>query len=306
VIQAGIGPVKASASNIFYPPRILVAGFLYWLLFLLALEPGNILSTGGRLVPEQELLRILGASLLGACMAPLLLAMVRRYPADGAALWRNAGIQIAGCIGIAAGGVAVSCVLADRFLATEHRPFLVALRQELEGNGPLVAFSAMGFAALAHTRIFCRIANDEKTGLEETRHLASVTVKTRGREIRVDLGRVDWIEAQGNYLALHCNSETHLLRMGLAALESKLDPRRFARIHRRVIVALDRVREIAPLGAGDAALRLSDGTELRLSRTYRPSFLSARAASSHPGAGRPAAAPDQGSLEVAPVQSYNS
>ena len=40
-------------------------------------------------------------------------------------------------------------------------------------------------------------------------------------------------------------------------------------IHRRVLVAVDRVQEISGLGAGDAALRLRDGTELRLSRNYR-------------------------------------
>jgi DNA-binding LytR/AlgR family response regulator len=94
--------------------------------------------------------------------------------------------------------------------------------------------------------------------------------------------------------------------MGLAALEAKLDPGRFVRIHRRMIVAIDRVREIAALGAGDANLHLSDGTELRLSRTYRAAFLAARAIPTQDAAGAADPVRREGSLEVAPLQSYNS
>lgn len=293
--------MKASGNSIACPPRILIVSFAYWLLFLLALEPGNIMNNGGRLIAEQEFLRILGASLLGACSAPFLLAMVQRYPVEGTAAWRNAAVQAAGCIGIATALVALSCVLADWFLPTERRPFLTALPQELAGNGPLVAFCTTGFVALMHMRIFRRMAEDEEShATVESRYLNSVVVKTRGREWRVDLAQVDWIESQGNYLALHCGPDSHLLRLGLATLEAKLDPARFVRIHRRIIVALDRVCTLAPLGAGDASLHLSNGTKLRLSRTYRPAFLAARSA----GANAPRR--PEGSLEVAPLQSYTS
>jgi len=277
-MQAEINTMKAFANAI-RPPRVLVIGFVYWLLFLLALEPGNIMNAGDQLAPGQEILRILGAALLGACSAPVLLGMAGRYPVDGSVLWRNVAIQVAGCIGVAAVLVAISCVLADWFMAAEHRPFLIALRQEMEGNWLLVAFSTMGFAALAQTRILRRIAGgaEAHTPVDET-YLTSVAIKARGRTLTLNLGDVDWIETQGNYLALHCGPDTHLLRLGLTALEAELDPRRFVRIHRRVIVAIDRVREVAALGAGDASLRLSGGTELRLSRTYRAAFVAARAA----------------------------
>ena len=85
---------------------------------------------------------------------------------------------------------------------------------------------------------------------------------------------VDWIETQGNYLALHVGPAVHLLRESLARLETQLDPVSFARIHRRVIVAKDRIREVKSAGAGDALLRLTDGTELRLSRLYRDRLAS--------------------------------
>ena len=77
--------MKAFADAI-RPPRVLVIGFAYWLLVLVALEPGNIMNAGDQLMPGQEILRILGAALLGACSAPFLLAMAGRYPVDGSAL----------------------------------------------------------------------------------------------------------------------------------------------------------------------------------------------------------------------------
>ncbi len=67
-------------------------------------------------------------------------------------------------------------------------------------------------------------------------------------------------------------ARTHLLRRTLAELEERLDPGRFARVHRSAIVNVQRVREIQPLSHGDGSLLLADGTRVRLSRTYRDRF----------------------------------
>ena len=80
---------------------------------------------------------------------------------------------------------------------------------------------------------------------------------------------VDWAEAAGDYVALHVGGRTHLHRETLAGLEAGLDPARFVRVHRTVIVNVDRVRDLRPTDAGDAVVRLHDGTELRASRRYR-------------------------------------
>jgi two-component system LytT family response regulator len=55
----------------------------------------------------------------------------------------------------------------------------------------------------------------------------------------------------------------------MADLERRLDPRRFARIHRSTIVAVDRIREMRPSFHGEYAVILRDGTRLKLSRSYR-------------------------------------
>jgi two-component system LytT family response regulator len=80
---------------------------------------------------------------------------------------------------------------------------------------------------------------------------------------------VDWIEAADYYVKLHVSGKTHLLRETMSALENRLDPRRFFRVHRSAIVNLDRIRELQPYFRGEHVLILQDGTKLKLSRSRR-------------------------------------
>src|SRR5262249_11504619 len=94
-------------------------------------------------------------------------------------------------------------------------------------------------------------------------------VKNRDRFVILKANDVDWIESAANYVQLHSNKGIHLLRTALGALESKLDPTMFVRVHRTLIVNVDRVREVIPSEHGDFTIRLEDGTELRMSRSFR-------------------------------------
>lgn len=96
-------------------------------------------------------------------------------------------------------------------------------------------------------------------------------VRDRDRVRIVPVAEIDWIEAEDYYARLHAAEASHLVRNSLVKLERAL-PARFVRIHRSAIVNLERVRELEPLGSGDYAVHLADGTELRLSRTYRGRF----------------------------------
>jgi two-component system, LytTR family, response regulator len=98
-------------------------------------------------------------------------------------------------------------------------------------------------------------------------------VKEGERMFFVPVERVDWLEAEGNYVRLHCGREAHLVRGTLGGMEEQLDPRSFTRIHRSTIVNVDRVKEVRPWFAGDYQVKLHDGTELRLSRRYRDRLL---------------------------------
>ena len=101
------------------------------------------------------------------------------------------------------------------------------------------------------------------------RHLDRLMVKHDGRVFFVKVQDVDWFEAAGNYVRIHIGKTNHLIRETMAGIEASLNPATFARIHRAVIVNLDRIRELQPWFAGDYLVILRDGQQLKLSRTYR-------------------------------------
>jgi two-component system LytT family response regulator len=107
------------------------------------------------------------------------------------------------------------------------------------------------------------------------RYLKRFVVRDEGRLYVVAAERVDWIEADDNDVLLHVGREVHRLRGTLAALATRLDPARFARIHRSSIVNVERVREVQPWFKGESVLFLIDGTRLTIGRTYREAFLQA-------------------------------
>ena len=82
---------------------------------------------------------------------------------------------------------------------------------------------------------------------------------------------IDWIRADGNYVCIHAAGTSHLHREPLTSLLATLDPSRFLRIHRGIIVNVDRVAEVHPLFQGSAEVVLHDGTRLSLSRRFRAS-----------------------------------
>lgn len=96
-----------------------------------------------------------------------------------------------------------------------------------------------------------------------------VLVKDGERTYPVVLKDVRWMQSEGNYVDLFTAAGKHTLRETLTNLESRLDPARFVRIHRRIIVALDQIKELQPWFAGDQVMILKDGTKLRVSRTRR-------------------------------------
>jgi two-component system LytT family response regulator len=94
-------------------------------------------------------------------------------------------------------------------------------------------------------------------------------VKSGGRIFFVRTGEIDWIEAAGNYVKLHVGNDSHLIRETMNAVEGKLSPDLFVRIHRCHIVNIEQVRELQPWFNGEYVVFLKNGTRLTLSRGYR-------------------------------------
>jgi len=97
-------------------------------------------------------------------------------------------------------------------------------------------------------------------------------VRVRERIVVVDAADIDWIEAADYYVSIHAGGHAYLLREPLAELEKSLDPDVFFRVHRSAIVNLARIREIHPMFHGDSMVVLSDGSQVKLSRSRRGEF----------------------------------
>jgi DNA-binding LytR/AlgR family response regulator len=241
--------------------RALGCAFLYWVVFLLALEPGNVLharSMGYVLELDREALRIGVAALLGCSTAPLILHLTRRFPL-ATRDWRNLAVHAASAATLSVALILISCVLAAWVLMGKIAPTMAEIQSQLAANWLLLTFALCAFAVLSHAMGRVRVAPAPET----------IAIKTRGRLSHLDLASVEWIESQGNYLALHVGDRSHLIRETLQNFARRLDAERFVRVHRRVIVAIDQIREIQPLANGDSTLILRDGRTIRASRSYR-------------------------------------
>ncbi len=117
---------------------------------------------------------------------------------------------------------------------------------------------------------------DEGEPVEPVDRPERFLVRKLGREFLIAAHDIEWLQASGNYVNLRVRGHDYPLRSTIAGIEARLDPGRFARIHRSYIVNLGRVASIEPLDTGDARLHLHDGQALPCSRRYRDA-LRARA-----------------------------
>ena len=96
-----------------------------------------------------------------------------------------------------------------------------------------------------------------------------IPIKTDGRVRFVNVGDIDWIEADNHVLRIHVGKDVHVLRESMGSMESRLDPGRFTRLHRGIIANLSRIREVQPWFEGDYIVILNDGTKLTTGSMYR-------------------------------------
>jgi len=113
------------------------------------------------------------------------------------------------------------------------------------------------------------VAPEEGMPVEPVERPDRFLVRKLGREFLVAAADIEYLQASGNYVNLHLRGRDYPLRSTIAGIEPKLDPRRFARVHRSFIVNLDCLASIEPLESGDARLHLADGSQVPCSRRYR-------------------------------------
>lgn len=139
----------------------------------------------------------------------------------------------------------------DEKLASRHRAKLLKLVCELTGR-ELTLEGAISEAAADRTRFPDRLS-----------------IRDSGETINVNVESIDWIDAAGDYMCVHAEGDTHVLRGTMKRLEELLDPEKFVRVHRSTIVNRFRVRSLRPHRNGEYYLKLDNDRELKLSRKYK-------------------------------------
>jgi two-component system, LytTR family, response regulator len=99
------------------------------------------------------------------------------------------------------------------------------------------------------------------------RYLDRLVVRDGTRVTLIPVAKLDYVEAQDDYVALAAQGAKHLKQQTIASVEAGLDPARFVRIHRSYIVNFERVARIEPYGKDSRLAILADGTRLPVSRT---------------------------------------
>jgi two-component system LytT family response regulator len=106
-------------------------------------------------------------------------------------------------------------------------------------------------------------------GEENSALSRKLAIKEHDSTVLISIDDIDWVDAAGDYMCLHVQGETHIMRSTLKNLMSRLDPEKFKRIHRSTIVNLERIVKATPLQKGEYILDLDCDERLKVSRNYR-------------------------------------
>lgn len=111
-------------------------------------------------------------------------------------------------------------------------------------------------------------ADSELPEPTETQDLARLVVRERGGAVLLDFAEILWLQADGDYVRIHTQKQTHLMRTTLAKISEQLPGGQFVRIHRSALVNRQHVRQLIPLPNREYMVVLVNQATLRLSRTY--------------------------------------
>jgi len=116
-------------------------------------------------------------------------------------------------------------------------------------------------------------AAEAPVGPAASEHVTRLTVRDGEEYVVLSAAEIDLVESAGNYVRIHARGTVFQVRKSLRAIEGQLDPRTFVRIHRSTIVNAGRVASIRPEWHGDFDVKLTSGTTVRMSRTFRRNLI---------------------------------
>jgi two-component system, LytTR family, response regulator len=118
-----------------------------------------------------------------------------------------------------------------------------------------------------------RRLNSSASGPSQSPWLSRLSIKDDERIVFLPVDEIVWVEAANKYVVIHTATGTHISRHTIQGLEDRLNPHEFVRTHRSTLVRKSAVRGLHPLFHGDYAVKLANGAEVTLSRSFRGSFF---------------------------------
>ena len=102
-----------------------------------------------------------------------------------------------------------------------------------------------------------------------TPFVQELVIKNNDHEkVFLSIHDIRWIDAAGDYMCVHTNDETHVVRITMKKLESQLDPKVFSRIHKSTLVNVNCIKSIKPLRNSESILELGNDVQLNVSRNF--------------------------------------
>lgn len=222
----------------------------------------------------------LSSVLVGLCLVPAIIAFERRFPLYIGVLRKHLPMHILGSI--------VYSVVHVTAMVWIRKGVYISQNLSYDfGNWPLEmgyeylkdwqTYAGVLFVLALYRLLLLRLqgearlldAPDDGPELEPVERPERFLVRKLGKEFLIAAAEIEYLQASGNYVNLHLHSRDYPLRTTMAAIEPRMDPHKFVRVHRSYMVNLDFIKEIEPLDTGDARILMKDGSMIPCSRRYR-------------------------------------
>jgi len=220
------------------------------------------------------------SNLTSLCLVPAVIYFERRFPLHFGVLRKHLPLHVLGSVVFSILHVAGMVALRKLAYASQGESYDF-------GNWPVEmgyeylkdwqTYAGILFALALYRLLLLRLQGeasmldtpDDGPALEPVERPERFLVRKLGKEFLIAAAEVEYLQASGNYVNLHLHARDYPLRTTMAAIEPRMNPGKFIRVHRSYMVNLDFIKEIEPLDTGDARILMKDGSLIPCSRRYR-------------------------------------
>jgi two-component system LytT family response regulator len=159
--------------------------------------------------------------------------------------------------------------LDDQRLHLAVKRALVRYQEELQLGDHKASLLGAIDAITANVSERQPIREETKSTIPATESARKITIRDRDSIKLIKVDDIAWVDAAGDYMCVHAEGETHILRCTMKHLLEALDDDVFKRVHRSTIVNLNCIEQVIPHTKGEYFLQMDNGERIKVSRNYR-------------------------------------